>query len=322
METNLSQPEFENKVRGVALPPELSELAAEYDAQIGIRDEYLWKWMAQLLPSFQLPCVPAEHVDAANRQKLLLTMYITTVDDIVEYSGDKETFEEARKIPFPYRTVDSSSSFVDSKTLVFAARVWKRLEKQLTDAPRYDEFEDIFHFDIRQALNAMEYSLLVSRYPAIANETGTDHYDSHNMVMFGYSDIDLMYAPDFDLDDLSTLRSTLWKTQRLARIGNWLTTWERELHEGDYSSGVVVTAIKEGIIDVNELAEGLSSSEISTITDRVKESEIEERLYNEWDRTYTRLLETAFETESIDLNEFIRGMETVFEYHINSKGSK
>lgn len=321
MQPTLSQREFENKIRETTLPSELSELVADYNAQIGVRDEYLWKWMSQLLPSFQLPCVSAQNVDAANEQKLLLTMYITTVDDIVEYSGDKRTFEQARKVPFPHQHVDDSDD-VDAETLEFVKRIWKTLNDRLIEAPRYAEFEEIFQFDIRQALTAMEYSLLVSRYPAVANETSTNRYDSHNMVMFGYSDIDLMYSPDFELEDLSTLRSVLWKTQRLARIGNWLTTWERELHEADYSSRVVVTAIEEGIIDLNALSKGLSTSEISGIQDQIKESEIEERLYEEWEQTYTELLGTVFETGSIDLNSFIRGMETVFEYHINSKGSK
>ena len=322
MQTNLSQREFENTIRETTLPPDISELAVRYNERIGIRDEYLWKWMAQLLPSFQLPCVPAQHVDDANHQKLLLTMYITTVDDIVEYNGDKGTFAQARKIPFPHQHADSSSGSVDEGSLEFTARVWETLEERLTLAPRYAEFEEVFHFDIRQALTAMEYSLLVSRYPALANETSTSRYDCHNMVMFGYSDIDLMYSPGFELEDLSALRKLLWKTQRLARIGNWLTTWERELREEDYSSGVVVAAIEEGIVDANALADGLSVSEVSRVADQIKESEIEDRLYAEWDQTYADLLETDFRTKSIDLNAFIQGMETVFEYHINSKGNK
>lgn len=322
MQTNPSQREFENKIRGVTLPSEVSELVSEYNAKVGIRDEYLWKWMSELLPSFQLPCVPAQYADAATEQKLLLTLYITTVDDIVEYNGDKATFVQARKIPFPHQRMNGSSDSVDTEALEFAIRVWRALEERLADAPRHLEFEEIFRFDVRQALTAMEYSLLVSKYPTLANETSTDRYDCHNMVMFGYADIDLMYSPSFELEDLSALRSVLWETQQLARIGNWLTTWERELKEEDYSSRVVVTAIKEGIIDVNTLADGLSTSEVARIADRIKESEIEDRLYEEWEQIYTELLETVFETESIDMKAFIEGMETVFEYHINSKGNK
>lgn len=73
----------------------------EYGRQIGIRDEFIWKWTQNLLPTFQLSCVPAEYEDVATDIKLALTMYVATVDDIAEYHRDKVTFEQARNVPFP-----------------------------------------------------------------------------------------------------------------------------------------------------------------------------------------------------------------------------
>jgi hypothetical protein len=163
----------------------------------------------------------------------------------------------------------------------------------------------------------MHYSAVVNGHPRIANLDGARRYDAHNMAMFPYADVDLMYSPGFALADFGAVRDLLWDLQELARIGNWLTTWERELREGDYTSGIVVTALQDGVIEPADL-HGPVDDAVSAIRDHG----IEARFRARWEEQYGELRTREFDTESVDLGAMVDGMETVFEYHRASRGHK
>lgn len=65
----------------------------------------------------------------------------------------------------------------------------------------------------------------------------------------------------------------------MARIGNWLTTWERELTEGDFSSGIVVCAIRRRVITASEAKRG----DVDRLVDRITAHGIEAEFIREWE---------------------------------------
>jgi hypothetical protein len=170
---------------------------------------------------------------------------------------------------------------------------------------------------MRQTTNAMHYSAVVNRHPRIANLSGARRYDAHNMVMFPYADVDLMYSPSFSLADFGTLRDLLWDLQELARIGNWLTTWEREVREGDYTAGIVVLALEEGIVTPETLQQSPEAAVAA-----IQDSDVEARFRQRWRTKHANVRTREFDTESVDLRGLVDGMETVFEYHRASRGHK
>jgi hypothetical protein len=58
----------------------------------------------------------------------------------------------------------------------------------------------------------------------MANVTETNTYDCNNMMFFTYVNTDLMHSPSFDRNELAELRQIVLRAQRMARIGNWVTT--------------------------------------------------------------------------------------------------
>ena len=311
---------FFERISETTLPPVVCKLAGEYDDVIGIRDEFLWKWMYVLLPSFRLDCVPESHRQTARTQKTLLTMFITVVDDIAERNRDAPTFQQANAIPSAHRTVDYNHPGVDRDTLQFAKRVWDTFESRLQLAPRYDEFEDILRFDVAQTLNAMDHSLLVTNHPEIANVDEQYLFGSNNMVMFPFADVDLAYATEFDRRELPALRRLIRELQRMARIGNWVSTWERELRERDLSSGIVARALEEGIIATNEI--GGESFDSTELIRRIDAHGIEDEFITEWEQILESIREQSFDVQSVDQQRLVDGMQTVMRYHLASHGYK
>ena len=309
---------FLQEIHRVELPDRIVRLVDEYESLNGERDRFLWQWMYSLFPAFTLSSVAEEHREHVLSQKMVLTMFVTILDDLVDNQGDRRTFEEARRLVQDPEAVDRSRVEVSDEYFDFIEQLWTEFADGLDDAPRGDEFEDIFDYDCRQTLNAMDYSAVVNENPRIANLGGAEHYDAHNMVMFPYADVDLMYSPDFDLADFGTVRDVLWDLQEMARIGNWLTTWEREVAEGDYSAGIVMLALQEGIVTPEELED--ADDDGAAAIERIRDEDIEATFRDRWAQRYRAVRDREFTTESVDLNALIDGLETVSQYYEASYG--
>ena len=310
-----------DEVDDVELPDALTELVDEYEALVGTRDGYLWRWFYVVSQRFQLSCVPSPNSERALEQKSILTMFVTLLDDLAEHDGDRPTFEEARKIPFPGEHADLQREAVDTAFLEFAQRVWGTFEENLEAAPRYDEFCQLFRFDFRQVMNAIDYSLVTNEYLDASTLGGCEQYDAHNMVVFAYTGVDLMYSPSFDRHDLGELREVVWDAQMMGRIGNWVTTWERELREGDFSSGVIVYALQRDIVTVDELRAD-DPEKRAELAERIRSHRVEEYFLTEWETRYSSLKSGRLEAASVDLDGFVEGMKMVLTYHLASRGKK
>lgn len=313
------------EVQNQTLNPPLDRLVEEYDDRIGIRDEYLWKWLSRSFPFVTLDSVPDERVEHVCTHKTILSMYVTLVDDLADNFRDAESFREATKIPFEQEYVDFERDDVRTDYLRFLQEVWDTTESLLEATDRESEFRPFFEFDLRQSLNAMDYERLANDHPEMMNTTEMMQYTPHNMVMLAAADIDLMNSPSADREDLPQIRESVYRGQQLVRISNWTSTWEREIAEGDFTSAIFTKAIARGLLSQAELEglrEGDDSYDPETFVARFKRHGLESELLDQWDLKYSTLQSEVPEADSVDLTDFIEGVSTVREYHMASKGYK
>ncbi|PSQ15271.1 hypothetical protein BRD00_14950 [Halobacteriales archaeon QS_8_69_26] len=313
------------RVRDHTLPPAVSGVVDEYDARVGDRDRFLWKWAHHLFPKFTLSSVPDGDVEPLRDRKLLGLIFVSVLDDVAEKCGDRITFEEATKVPFDDRSVNHDREGVDREALSFLSDVWDRFAPGVADGPRAGEFEDVFQFDFRQVLNAIDYSYVGNQDLEFVNGSELRTYESHNMMVFAFADIDLIHSPSFDRSDLSTLRRVLERAQRMVRIGNWITTWERELREGDFTSGVVVYARENGIVSAEELRglrEDPDEAAVAAVASAIRDEDVEDVFMRRWQRELTLARRHEGATDSVDVGAYLDGVETVMEYHLASRGLK
>ena len=319
-------------VRDHELPPCLQSLVTEYRTFEGTRPLFIWQWVHRLAPKNTMPVVDADHREAVATNKTILVLFVTILDDLVEKRQDYETFDAISRLvrlqrdDAPPTPVETHGEGVDGEYVAFARNVWTTLVGRLEDAPQYDRYASIFRFDVRQILTAIEYSRLVIDSPELATKRDLERYETHNMGMHSYLDIDLMHASADHTGSLSLLREVVDAGQRMARIGNWLSTWERELREGDVSSGVVVAALERGVVDPAELPEPSGKADVSAETDRlidrIVEHGFESELLDEWNEEYRRLLALSERSDSVDLEPFVEGTKDVLRYHLASRGFK
>lgn len=308
-------------IRSVDLPDSVCEVIEDYEAAGGERSRFVWHWIYDLLPEFTLSSVPASRGAEVRELKTHLTVFVTLLDDIAEKNGDGRTFEAIRRRALWPDAPELPAAEIDGDLVAFAADLWDRIDAGLRAAPRHDEFRAVFEYDLRQVLNAMDYSRVLNEHPAIANLGGARHYDAHNMVVFPYSDVDIMHSPEFERTDHGPLREQLWDLQAMARIGNWLTTWRRELREGDVSAGVVVYAIQQGFVSPADLATA-DEADREALIETIEDKRIEARFEAEWHQLHQQAQNREFDTESVDIAGLVEGMETVMAHHVASEGHK
>lgn len=303
------------------LPADLRAAVRTYESEIGERGEFLWRWLYQVAELVTLPCVPAEHVRTVSEIKTLLAMYNVLLDDLAEKHDDSETFWELAAVAIPGSRPDWDRPDVDARYAEVAREVWSLVEAKLVGAPRHDEFRDVFTFDLRQAIDAMDHSRLQGRQPELATLIETWEYDSHNVMFYAAVDVDLMYSPAFDSSDLGALREIVHDCQRMWRIGNWVVTWERELAERDFSAGPIVAAVQEGILTRELLAElEAGAVDPDAVADRIRGSNVEAAFLADWQRRHDELRDRTVSVGSVDVDALIGAMETLLQYHLASRG--
>ena len=304
------------------------EVVAEYESVVGDRDRFLWRWLDLLVPEVTLSCVDAGRREDARLAKLLATTFVVLLDDLAEKHRDRATFEAAARIPFEGDpvghddpTARPDAPDVDEAYLRFADRVWRRFEAELADAPRVEEFEDVLSFDVGRNVDAIDYSALANAQPHLANVREATRLGSHNMMLLTYADVDLAYSRSFDRADLAALRAAVSDAQEMLRITNWLATWEREVEEGDFSSGVVIHALENGIVspaDLREVRERGTERDREWLIRRIRERDVECRFVERY--LLVRYESTSFDADlsSVDLDAYLDGVQDVVGYYLGT----
>ncbi len=318
---------FIRKVMEVELPPEIHELAEDYEKMGGERPLFLWKWCWDLTyarkPGFMLSCVPESNRYSSALAKSILIFAVTVTDDISDVHKNKRLLDVMLKVPFEKIKIPADLVTQDQHRVKIEIESWRKTVEILSKAPRWEEFREMFMFDLKQTWNTFLYAYTANKNVKMLNYLETKIYGAHNMMFYLFADIDLMFSPEFDMSDLPLLREAVWKGQQMARIGNWLSTWEREMKETDFSSGVFGYAISEGIITPSELEESVSDPKIAEdIKQKIKKNEVEKNLLEEWEMHRNNILKLAPKVKSVDLREYVEGLELLLKYHLASTGKK
>lgn len=310
-----------NEVETSELSPAIKDIVQD-DGVLGDRELFTWKWEWHIFGEpLTLNCVPEEYEQAAQEAKTLMGIYITLIDDVGEQLNDKTTFWELSKTAYPAAEPDWERDDVDSDYAHSIRRVWTELTDRLQSAPRFEEFIEPLLFNLRQTIQAMDYARLSADERALMNPEETWHFDTQAIGLFVNWTVDLMFSPSFERDDFRAFRQVVYELQHMWRLGNWIITWEREVHEHDYSAGIFVEALNQGIIDETDL-EHLESGEMDPeqLIGRIKASGLAEQFTADWKRRRDQLLERDFEMESLDSGEMVEKMEWLMQSHLATEG--
>jgi hypothetical protein len=314
---DINKQEILDKINRYELSTDVKSFSDEYEKLFEERNVFLWKFLGSVFTDTgaTLSTVDEKYMNSVTDIKIVFSILCGILDDVADVHKDKKLLQKMTNIVY-----NRQNLIIDLKDerILLVKKMWDFLTKELEKLPRYKEFKDIFMYDLKQFLNAFEYACLINDNPTMICLHESENYDAHNMMVFIFNGVDLMASPDFDKDELPQIRTAFWHAQKMARIGNWLSTWKRELKQNDLGSGVFTYAITKKIIDHDDVQK-LSEEELIS---KIENSDANEYFLKSWKQNYELLDSLKGKVTSVDINAYVNGLENVIKYHLATEGLK
>ena len=288
-------------------------------AQVGKRNLYLWKWVRQGVEVTTLSCVDPQRFDYVCDTKVLGVVLDVLLDDIADRKGSALLLEQLLDLPFDSQRKQLREAPAEERAYAeFTIDVWQEIKRRTFQMPLFERYATQWRYDYLQLFNAMRYSHMINQNIALLNLAEHDLYLPHNMHIMISSTFDLMCSPTFNEQELGILRDAVWHAQCMGRIGNLITTWERELGDADYTSGVYARALAEGDLTVQDL----DDHDVQSIARKIKAGRHEEFFLERWAQYRQRLVQLVPRVKSVDLKKLLTGYERLIRLHLGSRGYK
>ncbi|MEM8484502.1 MAG: hypothetical protein AAF564_03080 [Bacteroidota bacterium] len=324
-QSSVRQQQIMEELHALQLPEELQHFAEAYEKISWSRNRFLWHWVWHLTyarnPGFMLSSVPETDRKTVALIKALLVMAVTIVDDVADKLHDRDLLDVMLKIPFGNHALPDHFDGMRYFAINLLNELLDTAFNLLRKAPCWQANEEIFMYDMKQVWNAFDYADMLHRHPEIINHSENSVYSAHNMMFYLFGGVDLAFSPAVERKtEYTSLREIFWYAQQMTRIGNWVTTWERELGEKDVSSGVLNWGISQGVLTIDEI---LASTEVhATTCQKINALNIEAGLFESWSNCRDIVLKIGQKVQSVGIPDYVAGLDLVMLYHLASKGSK
>jgi hypothetical protein len=305
-------------IQNIKLPKELQGWVDEYQ-RVGERDIFFWKWIYKGIQETTLPMVTKKYQKSIWKSEFLLIMFIILLDDTADRTRNTKLLDELLKIPFEKKCLTFKKLTQKDKIhLKFTIKIWCQIEKIIKRYPKYKEFKKIFYYDIRQIINALRYNYLINTNHCLINETEYWLYSPHTMQIITLATIDLMCIPEFDISELGIMREIMFQAQKMGRIGNCISTWEREIKDNDFTSAIIANALENNTIMLYEL----KKENYRKLIKKIKNGKTEEKILKNWEECYLQISKLSKKIKSIKINEVSLGVKKLFTMYLAIRKKK
>ncbi len=314
----LTNPSLMEDISKIALPEILNDFIETYKKIGGQRDPFLWKWVFENLHYYTLSSVAKSERENIITLKTLLTIFVAIFDDMADVDKDVQTIYEMQKVPHHVEQVDMNRISEKNRQLfALSLDIWRYFIAAIREYANFFYFENMLFFDVKQMINSFLYFCIVNENPSLMSYSESANYGNHNMMMMIYCDIDLMASQHIINEEVPLLREIFWRGQKMGRIGNWLTTWKREIKDDDFSSGIFAYQIVN-----HELSPPTTLQHKSNIEESINNSQTEDHFFAEWQRYHDEIKTLGQAIQSIDVSAYLWALENLLTNHILSSGLK
>ncbi|HVW35985.1 MAG TPA: transketolase C-terminal domain-containing protein [Pirellulales bacterium] len=287
-------------------------------AEVGERSLYLWRWCLHGVGLTTLPCVSEELREHACDTKFLSGMLNVLLDDVSDRKRNGDLLDELLKVTGGCAGDFRRFSPADRQYAELTSRLWNEFWERVRGYPHYAAYKDLLQYDLTQLFNTVRYSHLINDNLFLLNLIEHDNYSPQGMGVMSFSTVDLMCSDRFPRHELAALREAVWHAQWMARIGNLITTWQREIGDGDYSSGVFARAVGRRDLTIEQLRSGKPDE----IEAGVRRGEHETHFVRRWNYHRERLRSMRPCIQTFDLNLVVEGLERLLLTELGSRGRK
>lgn len=298
------------KIQNVKLPKNLQRWVDEYKKAGGGRDDLTWKLFKIIINERNYLIIKKKYRKSFNYVHFLFAMFVVSLDDIVDCNKDKDLFKKAYDILFFDKREIPNFKKENRMYLIFILKLWHEINNTIKSYPNYQKYFDLFEYDVKQIFNSFEYDFVVNNKLYLTNKLECWLYSPQTMQFVFNDDIYLMCTKNCDEKEITKLRELFWFAKKMARIGNWVYTWKKELMKNDYSSGVFAYAISFGCINTKELYK----NKYNNIARKIEENNIENILLCEWNENYSKIRKQKKNIRIIQVDKLLINLKKLIFY--------
>lgn len=296
-------------IQNTSLPPFFQKVVQESFKFSG-RQEYIWKWCYKAMRDTTLPCVDQSYSQLLDNTKLVNFMLTFLLDDLADERKEPLLLAECFKMVLAGQKLDLKKLPTESQFHAeFLQSLWDIIQSNLRQFPRHDQLKEIVQYDLEQSIYSLKYAHLSNTMSDVINEQEAIIFEGNNINIIVNAMMDISCSPQFRFEEVGKLREMLWHGQMMCKISNWVSTWEREVKVGDWTSGVIAGAVSLGVISRSELADANKALIIS----KINESCVQERLMSRWEWHRSSFIQRLAHVQSVDMTEYLRALEKFFQ---------
>ena len=215
--------------------------------EVGERTKQLFDGLYDLCKKPPLSSVDTNLYESLALTKLKLNIFNVLVDDVADRMRFRnfELLNRLLAIPWEEKPAASVDQYYDVTN-----RMWVDILASIRGYPRFEEFKQIFYFDMKQVMNASHYSWLINSFNYCNNFLENSLYVNHGVMIIVHGMLELMCSPSFDRTEMGTAREIFHLNQQLSSnmFDLMFHTYRSEIREKDLSSPLISHAINRGLI--------------------------------------------------------------------------
>ena len=307
------------KIQKVKLPAELQKWVKEYE-KVGERDEFIWKWIYNLNQIITFSSVEEQLRESLLEVKTsVLIILDVLLNDVADNLKNQFLLDKLiETIIVKKNKTPSGLNQEEGNYFLLVNKFWKHTLHRIECYPRYKELNEIFNHDVFQLLASNKHDYLIVKYKYFINETENWLYPPCTMGGMVCGTIDILCSPKFDIRELGAVREVMWEAQKMARIGNWVSTWEREIDEDDFTSEVFMYAVNYGLLKVDDL----ERKNKVRIIEKIRNSRVEKDVLSMWEKSYAKINKLGKKIKTVEVEKFLEGLEKLLILQLISKKLK
>lgn len=314
------------------------------------RKEYLWKWIRVGFRATTILNKNNKYYSESEESKFIGVLLIVLLDDLAENLQNKNLLNAANAIvlkEFDYfikygainqnalLELDRSCSLMEKKYLFFIQKVTREMLISVCGLPNFNFLKHDFFKYWRKVVNCFNFTLYTNNsvknqsMPKVEKYFKSLKYSyytkifGHNMHVILAMIIDLMCLTKINKKEIKLAIKISEEAQAMGRIGNWLSTWKREMLEKDFSNGVLIYSINNKKIDIKDIKKYIkekNKKSANQLIKRIEKSDVVDYFLNKWKKHRDRMEMISKKVKIFPTNKYIKGADLFLKLHLGNEG--
>jgi len=292
---------------------EFENIRKKYPKILSNRKSFLWKWLVFNHKLVTMETVSIDKIELLIELKMRQMIYAVLLDDISDIISDTN---------FTYTVINAVINedlrFIPKKYILyveFMIKIKQSIDSIVSNQKPNKFLLRNFHHFTNLFYSSLTFSSSINENLPDIEYDMFQSYLGHNMNVLITGTFDLIFSDKITPEKYGDFYDIFSLAQSMARIGNWVSTWEREVNDKDFTSGIFALLYeKEG--------KDIYGYDSKTLSKKIKEYDLENNLFYKWQNYFEKMQGLSNELKGVNLKAYMKGFTLLICMHYGSKGLK